>query len=571
MREKKGEREFSFFGLLLLNQFVVAKNKNMKKKITLLGLAFIFSFQTFPQILNWDWANSSGGANYDYGTGISIDANGNNYVTGWFKSTSIAFGSTTLINAGDWDIFIAKHDSSGNIIWAQQAGGSWEDVGNDICTDLNNHIYLTGEFQSPTITFGSTILSNTGSSDFFLTKYDSSGNIIWARSAIGASTDFGNGVCADADGNVYATGYFYSSTITFGSFVLTNAGHRDIFIVKYDSSGNVLWAKSAGGVNWEDGNSITTDGNGNAYVTGIFTSSAIIFGIDTLVNAGAFDVFVVKYDSSGNTLWAKSGGGSGTDIAYSIYSSTGNTLYLTGYFTGPSITFGSITLNNPGIFVTKYDSSGNVLWANEAIGGASQGNCVTADGNDNSYVTGNFSSNSIAFGSIVLTNSNPGSHEIFVTKYDVSGNVIWAIGNGGSLIDESMGISVLGNSSIYVTGRFWSPSISFGSTTLINAGFADILTAKLMQDFPTIITHELYPSISIQISPNPATTEVTINFGKAERYDVLLCNTLGEILFQTTTNTEQMEIDVRDFSKGIYFVSVRDEKNNLVVRKIVKM
>src|SRR5690606_8330373 len=123
------------------------------------------------------------------------------------------------------------------------------------------------------------------------------------KSADGIYGDGGYGISTDANGNVLVTGFFGSPSITFGSTTLTNAsstGKDELFIVKYDPNGNVLWAKSAGGINGDWGNSISTDANGNVLLTGYFSSSSITFGSTTLTNAGSYDIFIAKYDSSGN-------------------------------------------------------------------------------------------------------------------------------------------------------------------------------------------------------------------------------------------------------------------------------
>ena len=119
---------------------------------------------------------------------------------------------------------------------------------------------------------------------------------LWAQRAGGTDSDYGYSCSTDASGNIFVTGYFYSPSITFGTTTLTNAsaGNNDMFIVKYDSNGNVLWAKSAGGTSNDMGKSCSTDANGNVFVTGYFDSPSITFGSTTLTNAGGDDMFIVK-------------------------------------------------------------------------------------------------------------------------------------------------------------------------------------------------------------------------------------------------------------------------------------
>jgi hypothetical protein len=118
-------------------------------------------------------------------------------------------------------------------IWAKRAGGTNFDYGYSVCNDASGNVFVTGTFSSQNITFGSYTLTKTGagySTDIFLVKYDSQGNVLWAKSAGGTSDDSGESVCVDTNGNVFVTGYFKSSTITFGSYILSNAGNADVLL-----------------------------------------------------------------------------------------------------------------------------------------------------------------------------------------------------------------------------------------------------------------------------------------------------------------------------------------------------
>jgi hypothetical protein len=134
----------------------------------------------------------------------------------------------------------------------------------------------------------------------FFVKYDPSGNALWAKSAGGNSDDRAYSVSSDGNGNIIISGYFQSSSITFGTTTLTNAnaGSSDMFFIKYDPNGNAIWAKSHGGIGDENGRSLDTDSNGNILVTGGFSSSSITFGTTTLNNIDSLssDFFLVKLD-----------------------------------------------------------------------------------------------------------------------------------------------------------------------------------------------------------------------------------------------------------------------------------
>ena len=415
--------------------------KGMTTWVVFLALLVYLTSTVFAQTSDFLWAKRAGGTDNDWGYGIVVDGSGNSYVTGYFQSSSITFGTTTLTNVGNVDIFTVKYDASGNVVWAKSAGGTSGDYGNGIAVDGSGNSYVTGYFQSSNITFGTTTLTNAsiGTNDIFTVKYDASGNVVWAKSAGGTSGDAGKGIVVDASGNSYVTGHFLSSSITFGTTTLTNVGSVDIFTVKYDASGNVVWAKSAGGIEGAGGYSIAVDGSGNSYVNGYFFSS-ITFGTTTLTNAGSADIFTVKYDASGNVVWAKSAGGTSADYGNGIAVDGSGNSYVTGYFQSSSIIFGTTTLTNASIgtndiFTVKYDASGNVVWAKSAGGIAHDfGNAISVDVAGNSYLTGYFQSSSITFSTTTLTNASIGSNDIFVTKVGNSSFTITASAGTNGII-----------------------------------------------------------------------------------------------------------------------------------------
>ena len=302
---------------------------------------------------NWLWVKQAGGSNADQGWSIAIDSSGNSYVTGFFTGTG-SFGSTTLNSNGSNDIFVSKLDSSGNWLWAKQAGGSSTDRGLSIASDSSGNSYVTGYFYG-IASFGGLTLTNNGNQDIFIAKLDSNGNWLWAKKAGGSITDYGYSIAIDSLGNCYATGYF-KGTAYFGNKTLTSIGENDIFVAKLDSSGNWLWVKQAGGFNDDYSYSIATDSPENSYVTGNFRGTAS-FGDISLPGSGENDIFLAKLDSSGNWLWAQKAGGTSSDYSYSIaIDSLGNS-YITGYFNGTA-TFGTLptlTANdvNSDIFIAK--------------------------------------------------------------------------------------------------------------------------------------------------------------------------------------------------------------------------
>ena len=464
---------------------------------TLLIAAFLLLTATcgFGQAPDFAWAKSAGGTDEDGGYDIALDGSGNTYVTGYFEGTA-NFGNITLTSSGEKDIFIAKYDAAGNVLWAKRAGGVEIDYSSDISVDGSGNSYVTGIFVG-TATFGSTTLTSSGLSNTFVAKYDAAGNVLWAKSASGGFSG-GDGIAPDGSGNSYVTGSF-NGTVSFGSISLTNNSlFGDIFIAKYDAAGNVLWAKSAGGTNSDGGIGIGVDGSGNSYVTGYFRATAS-FGSTTLTSSGLSNAFVAKYDAAGNVMWAKRAGGTGSDNGNDISADGSGNSYVTGIFSGTA-TFGSFTLTSSGlsdVFIGKYDAAGNVLWAKKAGGtGSDYGNGIAVDGSSNSYVTGIFSGTA-TFGSISLTSN--GSADIFIAKYDTVGNVLWAKGAGGIGFGGGIGIALDGSGNSYVTGSF-NNTVSFGSITLVSSGSDDVFIIKLGTFTGTT---EEFSATDFAVWPNP--------------------------------------------------------------------
>jgi hypothetical protein len=536
----------------------------LMKKLYPTIILILFVLTANAQAPNWAWAKSEGGTGTEYGLCAATDGAGNLYVTGTFSSPTITFGSTTLTNAGSIDFYIVKYDPMGNILWAKGAGGNGVDFPNPVKTDAFGNVYVSGYFDSDSITIGTTTLINVGNYDLFIVKYSSSGNVLWARTAGSTQSDQVLSAATDANGNLYITGS-YDASITIGAISLNNSGGSDIYVAKYDPSGNVLWANRAGGWGGDVGIGISTDDSMNVYVTG-FYSSSILFGSTTLSNAGSADVFMVKYNASGSVIWAKGAGGTGFDYGNYISTDVNSNVYVTGSFESNSISFGSNTFNNAGsrdIFIAKYNTGANLIWA-KAAGGTEldYAGSAIADASGNLFVTGSYQSTSITFGSTTLSNADitGNSADMCIAKYDALGNVLWAKSEGGTGTDNVWATTSDSFGNLYFIGHFNSPSITLGSTTLTNAGSFDMIIAKLGNN--SIGIGEQKEPIEIKIYPNPSNGVFNFNETKHIR-QVEVYNLLGE---EILAQGNQKQINLSCFANGIYYARINGE----VVVKLVK-
>jgi len=220
-----------------------------------------------------------GTSSKDYGTSVTTDSSGNIYVTGYTEG-----GLDGNTNSGESDIFLVKYNSSGAKQWTEQLGTSSKDDGTSVTTDSSGNIYMTGF-----TTGGLDGNTNSGGTDMFLVKYNSTGTKQWTKQLGTSSLDYGNGITSDSSGNIYVTG------ITSGGLDgNTIYGKNDMFLVKYNSSGIKQWTKQLGTSISEWGQDVTSDSSGNIYVTGSTEG-----GLDGNINSGSYDIFLVKYSSSG--------------------------------------------------------------------------------------------------------------------------------------------------------------------------------------------------------------------------------------------------------------------------------
>ncbi len=481
----------------------------MKVVTCFLAILLVLMLNTASLAQVYAWAGRVGGTGDDYSMDMSVDDQGNSYIIGSFKGVNIDFdpgpGTAYLSSAGGVDIFVAKYDSLGHYLWANGIGGSNDDIGARLKIDGSGNVYITGWFASTNVDFdpgtGSAILSSTGATDIYFAKYDANGNYLWVKNIGSSLGDGGHDIVLDDLNNVYITGYFYGTNTDFDpgpgtAYLSSIANSGDIFYAKYDSLGNYLWAKSAGGSSYEVGNSISTDDSGNVYLTGAFIGIDVDFdpgpGTAYLNSAGGYDIFFVKYDSSGNFSWVRQIGGSGDDIGGYIASVDRNNVYVLGHFHGANIDFdpgsGTAYLSSAGgfdFFFADYDAYGDYLWAKE-IGGTGDDyvSDLNLDGLRNLYITGSFLGTSVDFdpgpGTAYL--SSAGNSDIFYAQYDSSGNYLWAASTGGTSSDFGNSIGVDDSDHVYITGGFSGVNVDFDpgfdKAYLSSAGGADIFMAK---------------------------------------------------------------------------------------------
>ena len=561
-------------------------------KINLLVNLLLLSFYSaYSQTPDWQWAKGIGGINAESVNSMTTDAAGNIYSTGSFSGTvdfDPGAGLFNMTSAGGADVFILKLDSAGNFIWAKSMGGI--DIQTGYCIVLDNigngAVYVSGAFYG-TADFDPGVgvfnMTSAGSGDVFVTRLDTSGNFVWAKAMAGTSYEVGYSLSFDPMGGgfVYVTGWF-SGTVDFdpgpGVFNLTTPPvNDDMFIVKLDESGNFIWAKQITGSTGSDhGHTIVVDtaGGGDVYCTGVFIGPTDFDpgpGVFNLTSSLADEAFVLKLNSAGNFVWAKGLGGTGTDRGWSLVldRSGSGAVYTTGTFAGTadfdpgSGVFNLMATGAGDIYISKLDTSGNFIWA-KAMGGSGtdKGNSIAVDNLGNVYTTGAFAA-TVDFdpGAGVYNLTSSGSSDVFISALDSSGNFSWAkvVGGTSSDVGAATAFNLAGNGNLLIGGNFSSPSITFGSATLINTGGGDIFIAKLdPASFPTEVNDAGSIDYSNLFYPNPANNQLFIGNNHVSVERVEIYDVMGQLQI-TVINLQTGTIDVSALSAGIYIVNIAAE------------
>ncbi|MGE0636948.1 MAG: gliding motility-associated C-terminal domain-containing protein [Bacteroidia bacterium] len=433
------------------------------------------------------WATYYGGSGVEFGLDCTTDFLGNVYITGFTSSTSsIAYNGFQNTFGGEYDAFLVKFDSLGNRLWATYYGGTSGEHSAYVTTDIDGNVYLAGTTNSTNGIasggFQNTISSASG--EAFLVKFDANGNRLWATYYGGINTEVASAVTTDIMGNVYLAGNTNStSEIASGGFQNALGGNNDAFLVKFDASGNRLWATYYGGTGEEYGYGVATDLFGNVLLTGItLSTSAIASGGFQNTFGGMTDAFLVKFDTNGNRLWATYYGGEDEDSGYDIVTDISRNIYLVGNTyslsdiasNGFQNTFGGLT----DAFLVKFDSNGNRIWATY-YGGEhiEEGLSATIDVFGNIYLGGDsYSTAGVALNG--FQNDLLGTENEFIATFDSAGNPYCAT-YFGIVHDENGYIAADNFGNVYLAGTTYSEYfIAHNGFQNTYGGSGDVYLAK---------------------------------------------------------------------------------------------
>ena len=471
-----------------------------------------------------------GGTSLDEGVDIAVDDIGNTYITGRTTSTNfpITAGAFDTTYNGGTDAFVTKLNAAGSaLIYSTYVGGDRNDQGLGISVDDTGHAYITGVTLSrdfPTTAGAFDIFAN-GGIDAFVTKLNAAGSaLLYSTYLGGTGNDQGLGISVDDTGDAYITGFTESANFptTAGAFDTTYNGNRDAFVTKLNATGSaLLYSTYLGGAAGDQGNGISVDDTGNAYITGLTSS------VDFPTTAGAFDTtyngstdaFVTKLNAAGGALlYSTYLGGTDLDQGRGIaVDDTGNA-YITGLtssndFPTTAGAFDTTYNGSTDAFVTKLNAAGNTLLYSTYLGGTDldQGDGMTVDGTGNAYITGFTESANFPTTAGAFDTTYNGNRDAFVTKLNAAGSaLLYSTYVGGTDLDQGRGIDVDGLGNAYITGITNSadfPTTAGAFDTTYN-GSTDAFVTKLN----TIPDPTIACSDDISVANDPGLCGATVNY-----------------------------------------------------------
>lgn len=474
----------------------------------------------------------------------------------------VIIGYTESFGAGGQDVYLINTDSLGDILWTKAYGGTGDEIGNSVQQTFDGGYIITGETSS----FGA------GGADVYLIKTNSSGDTLWTKAYGGTGVDAGYSVRQTADTGYIITGYTesfgagtadsyliktnstgdtlwtktyggsgfeYSYTVqqtTDGGYILSGetygfgAGPSDVYLIRTDSIGNTLWTKTYGGSGYEGGWSVqqTTD---NGYIVAGWADS---FG------AGSVDAFLIRTDSNGDTVWTKTYGGTGIDVGLQVQETSDNGFILSGY----TFSFGA---GGGDAYLIKTDANGNISWSNAyggTVGDAGYSVRQTLDGN---YIVGGYS---FSIGA--------GNADVYLIRADASGN-------GGGCLQSSTATITTNPSTIVGTA---ATITGYGGTAAnTGTGVSNPVAIDSMLCISTVIQERNAPLKKTLLYPNPTVGAFHIDGSITDVDEVIIRNYMGQVLSRYSSLHEEM--DISNQPAGIYFISIKN-RTEVITLKIIK-
>lgn len=279
------------------------------------------------------WSRALGGGAFDVGVDVDVDPDDNIVVTGLFQGRMDLGNGVAITSGAGGDHFVAKFAPDGAALWARAASGPGRDAGNEVATGEDGAVIVTGTFaealafpEGPSFTGG-------GGLDVFVAVYESDGSLRWADALTGTGSEQGRGVEVDVDGNVVLVGEF-DADIDIDGRRFVSRGGADAYVTRWSADGELLWAHHYGGAELDSARAVDTDGDGDIYFGGRYAGTLDLGGITLTSSGGSQDVFLAKARPDGTIIWARSIGGTDVDEGMEMEVDLSGVVSVSGHFSG---------------------------------------------------------------------------------------------------------------------------------------------------------------------------------------------------------------------------------------------
>ena len=460
----------------------------MRKPSTLGLLSATFLILAAPLTAQITFQRTYGSTNYDESYSVAQTADGGYIVAGYTGS----FG------AGGWDVWLIKTDASGDTTWTRAYGGTVNDEALSVQQTADSGYAIVGRSKS----FGADNL------DVYLLTTDALGDTAWTRTYGGTGRDAGYSVQQTADGGYIIAGY----TESYG------AGGNDVWLIKTDTSGDTTWTRAFGGSHHDEGYSVRQTADGGYIVVG-YTKS---------YGAGNADIWLIKTDASGDTMWTRLLGGVDHDKGYSVAQTADGGFVIAG------LTF-SYGAGSADIWLIKTDASGDTMWTRtHGRAGYDEGYSVAQTANGGYVIAGYTSS----YGA--------GLEDVWLVRTDASGDTMWTQTYGGANHDFGWSVAQTTDGGYVVAGHTSSYGAGFDDVWLIKTDSAG--RVAIAEPKPPVAFEPVGATIVRSVLYCPVWNATTPSLRNVS--DIALHNSAGRKVMDLLPG----ENDVRHLSPGVYFI-----------------
>jgi len=483
------------------------------------------------------------------------ETNDGGYILGGQSYSDIS-GNKTDPSNGNGDMWVVKVNGNGEIEWQNAIGGSSDDYISSI-TPTNDEGYIVVGSSESNIS-GDKTEDSRGDMDYWIVKIDSSGNVEWDKTIGGDSLDEFPKIVVSMQGDYFICGKSYSNVS--GDKTENSVGLIDYWVLKLNSSGNILWQDTIGGTDIDVFNEIASTSDGGCILGGGSISN--ISGDKTENSKGGGDYWIVKLDASGTIEWDKTIGGSNNDVLRSIIQ-TNDGGYLLGGRSRSGISGDKTEPAIGGIdyWIVKTDAVGSIEWQN-TIGGSEFDDATSLfQANDGSYLVGGYSPSNI---SEDKDENSQGANDYWVMSLNTAGFIEWQNTIGGSN-DDKLSTFIQTNDGDYVLGGDSSSHIS-GDKTEYSFGSYDYWILKLNT---TLGISDNEFSKNLTLYPNPAKHTLQLNTNNQQIDQVKIFSVKGDLVQQVEGFETSKTIDVSQLASGMYYVQFT-AGGQIATKKFVK-